>query len=378
MKNFWAGIILVGVLFAASSTQTLSFQGKLLDNAGIAVTGTKTMTYTWYTAQTGGSIIPNATWTINNVAVQNGVYSVEFDATNVSLSNNNDIWVEVTIGGETLSPRIHLTANSFAQQAVTANFAATANQLSNGIFVSSNGAVGIGTKNPVKSLDISGNIRITTGSLWSTAPEMGFYNDGNTALPIKVGSVMAGPSYGSANPGIGNIVVDTNGQSGVGAGTFGLYSGLGSLPGYPSDRYPTLRTSYGYLYFSAGGSYSAYMTSAGVLTAQSDRNKKTDFQEISRKEYFDRISKFKIYQWRYKDDPTKALHIGPFAQDMHAYFNTYEEKMLSPQDTAGTALLGVKHLVDTIQEQQKEIDEQKVIIKRLSERLDTLEKNQKH
>jgi hypothetical protein len=389
------------------------------------------MTYTLYPVSSGGTAITNATWTLNNVSVQNGIYVVELDVTNVNLSAVNDVWVEVIVAGETLTPRIHLTSSSFAQIAATANCAATANNVnapmislvgvngnpnylrinnkanlnggnwrigetgatsfgSFGIYnetkssqpmtISQNGDIGIGTSLPLKTLDVSGNLRVSTGGQWCGSSEMGFYADGNAALPIKVGSVMAGDSYNRPNPGVGNIISDTTGLPGVGSGAFGLYGGLGSLPGYPSDRYPTLRTTYTYLYFSAGGSYSAYMTSAGVFTAQSDRNKKTDFQEISKEDFFNRIANFKIYQWRYKADQTKARHIGPFAQDMHKYFNTYEEKMLSPQDTAGVALLGVRHLVNEatdvrsslniLEEQNKLLKKQIEVLERKMEKLE--------
>lgn len=38
----------------------------------------------------------------------------------------------------------------------------------------------------------------------------------------------------------------------------------GSLPGYPNDSYPTLKTDYSNMYFSVGGNYSGYLATASV------------------------------------------------------------------------------------------------------------------
>ena len=129
MKKVLISVVLFFcILYAATSTQTLSFQGKLLDNTGAAVTATKAMTFTLYPQATGGTAVPNATWS-QSVAVQNGIYSVELDASAVSLSSINDAWMEVTVAGETLSPRIHLTSSMFSQKAVTANYSNNAGLL---------------------------------------------------------------------------------------------------------------------------------------------------------------------------------------------------------------------------------------------------------
>jgi hypothetical protein len=117
MKKLLVGLLLIGTLFAASNNM-ISFQGKLLDNAGAAVNTPTNMTYTLYTASTGGSVVGSAI-SKTNVSVTNGIYSVELDVTGVSVPD--DVWVQVNVAGQDLSPRIHLTSSAFALKAVTAN-----------------------------------------------------------------------------------------------------------------------------------------------------------------------------------------------------------------------------------------------------------------
>ncbi|MFA5027210.1 MAG: hypothetical protein WC713_04995, partial [Candidatus Methylomirabilota bacterium] len=66
------------------------------------------------------------------------------------------------------------------------------------------------------------------------------------------------------------------------ASRIGLYASLGSLPGYPTANYPTLKVpDFPYLYFSIGGNYSAYMTTGGVLYSISTRDRKENFVSLN-------------------------------------------------------------------------------------------------
>ena len=165
MKKLLLMVLLAGYLSATVSTQTLSFQGKLLDNTGAVVTATKVMTFTLYPQATGGTAVTNALWS-QAVVVQNGIYSAELDVSTVDLSNVSDSWMEVAVEGQTLSPRIHLTSSAFARRAVladtamTGNYAVTANNLQSTVFVNGNN-VGIGTTSPAASLDVKGTINAT-------------------------------------------------------------------------------------------------------------------------------------------------------------------------------------------------------------------------
>jgi hypothetical protein len=76
-------------------------------------------------------------------------------------------------------------------------------------------------------------------------------------LAIGTSNVPATDAIDALN---GNIVATANNGFGT---TLGLYHGLGSLPGYPTSNYPTLKTDYTYLYISVAGNYSSYIDGGG-------------------------------------------------------------------------------------------------------------------
>jgi hypothetical protein len=158
IKKSIVSLFLLSYLFAATSSQTFSFQGKLLDNTGVAVNATKIMNFVLYDAPTSGTIIK--AWTGMSVPVNNGVYSAELDLGSTSLATVNDAWMEVTVAGERLSPRIHLTSSAFSQRSMSADTAITANNLQGIVTVLGN-KVGIGTTSPAVSLDVKGSISAT-------------------------------------------------------------------------------------------------------------------------------------------------------------------------------------------------------------------------
>lgn len=84
------------------------------------------------------------------------------------------------------------------------------------------GNIGIGTNNPSQKIHVSGGNIYATGAIFSD--------------------------------------YSCYAQSPAGEGTYvGVFKELGSLPGYPGSRYPTIKTDYGSLYFSAGGKFSGYI-----------------------------------------------------------------------------------------------------------------------
>ncbi len=89
--------------------QIINYQGQLMDADGAALNGSFDFTFTIYDADTGGL----ALWaeTISSVPVQDGLFQVSLGSTSpLDLPFNNSYWLEITIDGDTLTPRQHLTS----------------------------------------------------------------------------------------------------------------------------------------------------------------------------------------------------------------------------------------------------------------------------
>lgn len=145
-------------------------------------------------------------------------------------------------------------------------------------------------------------------------------------------------------------------NNGPSQGWIGL---TGDLPGWGNNVYPTLKTSYGWMYVSVGGAYSAYITTGGTWNAVSDRNRKENFTEVDAQAILAGIERLPMYRWNYKEEESDVRHIAPIAQDFHAAFglNGPDDTMISHIDPAGVALVGVKALSEQVKSQQGRIDD---------------------
>ncbi len=91
---------------------------------------------------------------------------------------------------------------------VTGNLSVTSNALISGNLVINNGNIGIGTSNPLSTLDISGNARITGNVNVGTQLKIG---NSNTIKDIRTGIVAGGTSTGSVtfSPAMSSVPVIT-------------------------------------------------------------------------------------------------------------------------------------------------------------------------
>lgn len=146
-KIFWAIIGLMAVALAGASllsvdtavavaprrilatpvAATIGYQGQLNDDSGNPLSGQYGMVFRIYDAEAGGSELWNSG--AQTVTVSQGLFNVELNV-DPSILNGQALWLEMTVGGEVLSPRQALLAAPYAlysEDAQTAQTAVTLN-----------------------------------------------------------------------------------------------------------------------------------------------------------------------------------------------------------------------------------------------------------
>lgn len=110
MKNRIYAIFFACLLIQPTSANEVNYQGYLADSAGAALNGFAQMGFKIYDADVGGALLWSEVHP--SVVVDTGLYNVALGSitplTNVPFSQ--PLWLEVSVGAETLSPRRQLTA----------------------------------------------------------------------------------------------------------------------------------------------------------------------------------------------------------------------------------------------------------------------------
>ncbi|MGP8329178.1 MAG: hypothetical protein ACT6FF_02510 [Methanosarcinaceae archaeon] len=132
-------------LSAQEIPKLIFYQGNLTNNNGNPINGNQPMKFSIWSAQTGG----NELWkeTHSAVAVNQGLFSAMLGSQNPITSNvfsAKTRYLEIVIGGETLSPRQQIASVAYAHTAAGVSGAEN-------VFPS-DGNVGIGTTNPLSKL----------------------------------------------------------------------------------------------------------------------------------------------------------------------------------------------------------------------------------
>lgn len=126
-------LALASLLLSASALAwtigPMNYQGRLLNNAGVPVTGSYTFKVRIYDAASGGTL--KFSEQHNSIAVADGVYSFlvstgtnSTGAWDIALWNTPQLFLEIEVNGETLAPRHQMAAAPYAFQA---NLALTTN-----------------------------------------------------------------------------------------------------------------------------------------------------------------------------------------------------------------------------------------------------------
>jgi len=96
-------------------TSAMNFQGYLADNAGTPINGNANITFTIWTASSGGSQV----WSSGSqsVTIENGVFSVVLNVSSSVFETGEDRWLQLNVEGEVLSPRVQITSVGYAYNA---------------------------------------------------------------------------------------------------------------------------------------------------------------------------------------------------------------------------------------------------------------------
>lgn len=235
-------LLIIPALSLAATPQLVSVHGKLTDTLNNPYSGNKNFIFRIYTASSGGSPLYTEFWNTSSQQVSlayGGYFSVLLGSqTALTLPFDQQYWLEISIEGETLSPRYRLGSTPYTYRAnITDNLAANANasgtlnmnsqSITNAawlnatnINVSSNayfgGNVGIGTASPSDLLTVgSGSaasnkgITINGGTNAGNGGGLQFQRGGST-----IGWV--GPEswyFGNTNNNNNTIIASTNNLS---------------------------------------------------------------------------------------------------------------------------------------------------------------------
>ncbi len=135
----------------------------------------------------------------------------------------------------------------------------------------------------------------------------------------------------------------------------GMWFGTTSAPSIPAGRF---------LNTSTGG----YLTTGGVWTDSSDREKKESFESVDRTDLLERLALLPITRWSFKDGDPSVEHLGPVAQDFHAAFGLGDDdKHIAALDTSGVALAAIQGLYQIVQEKDCEVEKLRSEIEDLKE-----------
>jgi hypothetical protein len=110
------------------------------------------------------------------------------------------------------------------------------------------------------------------------------------------------------------------------------------------------------------------------LTETSDRNRKTNINEVDAKEILARVADLPVSTWSYIGNET-VTHMGPMAQDFRAAFGLgTSDTTIGTIDRDGVALAAIKGLNQRLNEKEAELADKDATIQDLNARLSALEK----
>ncbi len=198
----------VGLFFLMSAVamagvpEEITFMGRLV-HSGSPVTSPTSMTFELYLNATGGSSV----WSDTQIVTPNGqgVYVAYLgSALNPLPTDNDTLWIQVTVVSTVLNPRRKLTSTPFALRADKSDDVGTLPNLDVSGDVTIDGKVGIGTTGAQK-LTVNGGIAVS-GTV--------FIGDGSGS-DIRKQSANVDLNFRNSGGGI-EMVLDSDGYLGIG------------------------------------------------------------------------------------------------------------------------------------------------------------------
>jgi trimeric autotransporter adhesin len=196
-RTAWIPLLFIATFLYAAVPSLINFQGRLTDPSGNPISTAQSMVFRIYSVDTGGATLFSETQSVTPDAV--GIYNVLI-GNSVALGDifNQDLWLEVTVNGQTLSPRYRLTSSPYAMRASIANDipdnTVTSTKIANGA---------------VTNADINASAAISLSKLEKDPSVTGTLND--AANPVdwtRLKNVPADFADGADNTGTATSVAD--------------------------------------------------------------------------------------------------------------------------------------------------------------------------
>jgi hypothetical protein len=101
----------------------------------------------------------------------------------------------------------------------------------------------------------------------------------------------------------------------------------------------------------------------GAWSWSSARDLKADFSAVDPEDVLDRAASLPISTWRYRDEASRARHLGPTAEDFHQAFglgdSSREIRLIDGQGVALAAIQGLNAKLDAqVAAQRQRLDTQ--------------------
>jgi len=174
MKRYVTLIVLFAIALTemclAQIPQTIQYQGKLTDMGGVAMNGEYDITFSIW----DNPVADSQLWTEdhNDVAVQNGIFNIVLGKFSpLALPFDEPYWLQISVNGWTLSPRLEFTSSPYAFRAAVAEslLGGGGGSADNdwqtdstyGYVYNESDLIGIGTPAPAYKLDVHGDVHIT-------------------------------------------------------------------------------------------------------------------------------------------------------------------------------------------------------------------------